>query len=731
MKRHLWYQGWTEEYMEGLPVGNGRLAAMMLGRPEKLRVALNHEWMWRGENRFREQADVGCHLPEVREALLRGDFLTGTTLANEYFGGLGGVSGVKNRVDPYEPVGDVWLEISPGEVKNYTRQLDLDTGLATTSFDTDRGRITQELFVSCMDGCAVLSVHAEQAMDMTAVLSRTDDPMCAVTFENTAEGLLLQGSFREGISFAAEMKVITDGTWTPNGNRVCIFNATELLILIQAGTNAKNASPRDEMSFPEEESFAPLFGRHKEMFARLKGDAVLEVEVEDCDLPTDQRIQLFREGKDPAIPLLYFEYGRYLMISGSSGELPLNLQGKWNEDLNPPWESDYHLDINLQMCYWFVETLGMKAAANTLFNLIEHYAVYAKEIAKNLYHCRGITMGIQTDVWGRPTPESCGWAVWLGAAPWLGAHMFQHWRHTKDLQFLKKRCYPYLKEAAAFYEDFLVEHDGELWILPSQSPENRFEGTGDWPVSLGINSSMDIQLVTELLQNAAESAEILGVDAEKAVQWRSMLSRLPKLTTDSIGRLNEWDKERVEVEPGHRHLSHLYGLYPSQLFAPGSWEWKAAERSLDERMRHGGGHTGWSRSWVACLMARLGRSEEAWHHFMELIGEFATVSLLDLHPPRIFQIDGNMGGTACVCEMLMQSRRGELRLLPALPKAWEKGSVQNFCAQDGIKVSFTWEKGSLSAFTLSALEDTALRVISGGKEWQLTLSAGETTTVRV
>ena len=270
-----------------------------------------------------------------------------------------------------------------------------------------------------------------------------------------------------------------------------------------------------------------------------------------------------------------------------------------------------------------------------------------------------------------------------------------------------------------------MEKGGELWIVPSQSPENRFEGTGDWPVSIGYNSAMDIELALELLYSAAECAEILGVDADKVRIWRDIAARLPKLGIDSAGRLNEWDTERVEMEPGHRHLSHLYGLYPSQLFEPDSREWKAAERSLDERLRHGGGHTGWSRSWVACMMARLGRGEEAWHHFMELIGEFATVSLLDLHPPRIFQIDGNMGGTACVCEMLLQSRRGKLHLLPALPAAWKKGSVKNFRAQDGVAVSFVWEDGRLTSFALVSEEAQTLCVASGGRKWSVTLEPGK------
>jgi alpha-L-fucosidase 2 len=537
----------------------------------------------------------------------------------------------------------------------------------------------------------------------------------------------MNGSFKDGISFAAECRAYTDGSLTV-GDCIDVCEATEITLLVQIGTDAKGgkARPTDEMCFPDTKNFDELFERHTRRFTILRGDALLDVDVEDHDdLPTDQRIARFREGNEPSLPILYFEYGRYLMVSGSSGELPLNLQGKWNEDLQPPWESDYHLDVNLQMCYWFVETLGLRQAANTLFNLIERYVPYGREMAKNLYGCRGFTFCIQTDVWGRVTPEAKGWSVWIGAAPWLGQHMFMHWRYTKDIDFLRNRCYPYLRECAAFYEDYLIEKDGELWIVPSQSPENRFEGTGNWPVSIGYNSAMDVELVIELLNSAIECAEILGTDADKVQAWREILARLPKLTVDSIGRLNEWDCERHEVEPGHRHLSHLYGLYPAQLFEPDSMEWRASERSLDERLSHGGGHTGWSRSWVACMMARLGRGEEAWGHFVELIGSFATISLLDLCPPRIFQIDGNMGGTACVCEMLLQSRRGELRLLPALPKAWPNGRVENFCAQDGVTASFAWKDGKLDTCTLIAEENTTLRMLSGELDVTVELQANQ------
>lgn len=725
MKNRLWFDSWTEEYMEGLPIGNGRLAAMVLGKPDRLRIALNHEWLWRGENRFRDYPDVSAHLPEIREALLSGDFLRGTELANRYLGGTGGISGQPNREDPYQPAGDIWIEFNAGEVTGYSRSLDLDSGLSCVEFDTPQGHVCQRTFAGSIDGCIVFEMTAAAPIDFRVRLSRTPDPRCALNHTQFTNGVRMDGAFTDGIRFSVAIAAgETDGKMALCGDHIDLSGATRLLLYCNIGTDAKGTSPEEELIFPISGSFDELFRKHAERFARLKGLASLHVDVPDSDLPTDQRIADFRAGGDPAMPLLYFEYGRYLMASDSSGELPLNLQGKWNEELQPPWESDYHLDINLQMCYWFTETLGMHHANDTLFNLIERYVPHGREMARKLYGCDGLTLCLQTDVWGRVTPESYGWAVWVGAAPWIAQHFFMHWRYTRDEVFLKDRCYPFLRDAAIFFEDYLIEKDGSLCIVPSQSPENRFEGTGDWPVSLGYDSAMDIEMITELLTNAAECADILQTDADRAAKWRNMVSRLPKLTVDSRGRLSEWDRERAEVEPGHRHLSHLYALYPGQAFEPGSSEWIAAEKSLDSRLSYGGGHTGWSRSWVACLMARLGRSADAWSHFMALIGDFATISLLDLHPPRIFQIDGNMGGTACVCEMLMQSRRGKLLLLPALPGAWRSGSVRNFRAQDTLNVDFSWNDGRLTGFTLVSDIEQTLTVCSDERSWLVHLHPG-------
>jgi len=331
-----------------------------------------------------------------------------------------------------------------------------------------------------------------------------------------------------------------------------------------------------------------------------------------------------------------------------------------------------------------------------------------------LYGCEGVWLPIQTDPWGRCTPESDGWAVWIGAAPWLAQHLWWHYEFSLDMDFLRERAYPFLREVAAFYEDYIIEDEvGNLLIVPSQSPENRFTlSGGKHPVSLCVNAAMDVQLAYDTLFHAAEAAELLGIDAERAARWRELLSRLPQMQIGSRGQLLEWNEEFEEVEPGHRHLSHLYGLYPGDQICPRRTPdlFAAAMRSLELRLEAMGGHTGWSRAWTACCFARAGRGDEALSHVEHLITDFATDSLLDLHPPRIFQIDGNLGGMAAVIEMLIQSYHEEIHLLPALPSAWPEGKASGLRARGGFSIDVTWADGALTDATVYATHSRPCRI---------------------
>ena len=695
MDRILRYSHPAGEYKNGLPIGNGRLAAMVCGDEKNIRLALNHEWLWRGVFRARECRDVASHLPEVREALFSGDLLTGTRLANEYFGS--SIPG-RHRIDPYEPAGDLIFSVPGGE---YKRTLDLSTGeVRVVSGDTELCA-----FVSFADGFLVLKINGEPRL----CLSRANDPECDVS----VEGLRLSGAFHGGVSFEIAAKTYPAAGYTT--------------VLLDIATSANNGTL---LPFPEHAEYDALFARHVKEFRKALGDAEIELDIPESALDTDERLKLFKAGSEPSFALLYFEYGRYLLASGSSGELPLNLQGKWNEDLEPAWESDYHLNINLEMAYWACAALGMQRQEETLLKFCERCVPQAKEASRKLYGCRGICFPLQTDAWGGMTPESFGWCVWIGAAAWLGSHFTRRWIYEKDKAFLKDRAYPFLKEVAAFYADYLVPRDDGLYhIAPSQSPENRFEGTGDYPISIFADSAMDVELVTETLSSCIEMSKELGVDEELRDVWKTVLSRLPALTIDSKGRLNEFDKERVETEPGHRHLSHLYGLYPGNLFSKGDPLRRAAEISLEYRLSHGGGYTGWSRAWVACIMARLGRREDCLEHLTSLICDFATESLLDLHPPRIFQIDGNLGGCAAVCEMLLSAENEDITLLGALPDEWRNGSFRHFKAPGTLDVSCCWKDGRAVKIELHAEKKGKWTLHTGEKTFSVSLAEGETKTL--
>ena len=452
-------------------------------------------------------------------------------------------------------------------------------------------------------------------------------------------------------------------------------------------------------------------------------------EADVADLPTDERIRRVRQGQpDPGLALLYFHYGRYLLCASSANAaLPANLQGKWNEDLQPPWDSDYHHDVNLQMNYWLAEPSGMQRYVEALLQHIERLVPHARKAAMDLYGCRGVWYPIQTDAWGRSTPESYGWAVWIGAAPWLAQHLWWHYEYGRDAGFLRDRAYPFFKEVAAFYEDYLVEDDaGVLQIVPSQSPENRCVGDGGPPVSLCVSATMDVILARAAFDYAIRSAEILDLDRERRRRWRDLAARLPELQIGGHGQLQEWNEDFDEVEPSHRHVSHLIGLYPGDLLDPEQTPelWRAAEVSLERRLAAGGGHTGWSRAWTACLFARLCRAEDAWQHLNHLVTDFATDSLLDLHPPRIFQIDGNLGGAASVIEMLLQSYRGEFHLLPALPAAWPEGRVSGLRARGGVTVAIAWRAGELVEATLQGRIAGPCTVLHAPEHWQVVDAAG-------
>ncbi len=702
MENRLWYTTPPKEWMEGLPIGNGRLAAMVWGDGATDRLTLNHEWLWRGVNRFRDNEKVSEHLEEVRTLLRQGDFLQATEQANRWFGGAGGVSGRRNRVDPYQPAGEL-LFTPEGPAEFARRELDIVSAVATAERAVPDGAIVST-FIAHPGVQMILCRWEARGGRFSGRLryQRVPDPGARERCEYDSGGIRYDCAFEGGLAFRVAVTLRSDGTLLPDAEGITVRDATVLTAYIDIGTDVKGINAELAAHPVPEDGWAALLESHKQIFSELLGRVALRAAVPGSDLPTDRRVAQVRAGgEDPALPLLYFNMGRYLLAASSvAGELPANLQGKWNDRIDPPWECDYHFDINLQMNYWVAEAAAMPECAEALIQYLERFLPHGKKAAADLYGCRGVWLPIQTDLWGRATPESCGWAVWVGAAPWMAQHVWRHYAYNGDRDYLARRAYPFLKEVALFFEDYLVEDArGTLQVLPSQSPENRFEGTGKWPVSFGVSAAMDVQLIYDALGYAIAAAEALDTDGEDRRRWQDMRDRLPPFAVGGDGRLLEWDVERPEVEPGHRHMSHLYGLHPSDLFHPDERpaQYEAAARSLDFRLAQGGGHTGWSRAWTACFMARLGRGEEAWRHLCALITDFATASLLDLHPPRIFQIDGNLGGAEAVLQCLAQAWGGKIYLLRALPPAWPEGSLSGVRMPGGHRLSLVWRAGELTS----------------------------------